>query len=432
MTSEIAIMNKEAIALASDSAVTATSESGEKIFTSVNKLFALSRYHPVGIMIYGNATFMGVPWETIIKVYRNKLGKKSFDTLEEYATDFISFLNNGNPMFPDFVQEEYLRNYIYGYFDFIRSKIVEKVHSIIDEEGGILDKDVEKIVSDTIEKHHERWEKADTIPNIPRDFSENIIKKYGEIIDKAIKNIFEELPISEVHYNLLKKVAGNLFSKFPEEIENENISGIVIAGFGEDDIFPSIISFHIEGIVEDRLKYREHISAKIDYKTDALIVPFAQREMVDTFMQGVDPLYIEVEEDYLSQIFKDYAEIVIEDLDKYTEEEKIRLKNKLLDIGNKILKDLNERLEKFRHETYISPIASVVSMLPKDELAAMAESLVNLTSLKRKFSMESETVGGPIDVAVISKGDGFIWIKRKHYFKAEQNPQFFANYYKGG
>jgi hypothetical protein len=69
-------------------------------------------------------------------------------------------------------------------------------------------------------------------------------------------------------------------------------------------------------------------------------------------------------------------------------------------------------------------------MLPKDELAAMAESLVNLTSFKRKVTMESETVGGPIDVAVISKGDGFIWIKRKHYFKAELNPQFFANYYR--
>jgi len=67
-------------------------------------------------------------------------------------------------------------------------------------------------------------------------------------------------------------------------------------------------------------------------------------------------------------------------------------------------------------------------MLPKDELAAMAESLVNLTSFKRKVTLETETVAGPIDVAVISKGDGFIWIKRKHYFKAELNPQFFANY----
>lgn len=44
--------------------------------------------------------------------------------------------------------------------------------------------------------------------------------------------------------------------------------------------------------------------------------------------------------------------------------------------------------------------------------------------------MESETVSEPIDVAIISKGDGFIWIERKHYFKSEVNPQFFKNYYK--
>lgn len=69
-------------------------------------------------------------------------------------------------------------------------------------------------------------------------------------------------------------------------------------------------------------------------------------------------------------------------------------------------------------------------MLSKDELAAMAETLVNLTSFKRKITIGSETVGGPIDVAVISKGDGFVWIKRKHYFKPELNPHFFANYYK--
>jgi hypothetical protein len=39
-----------------------------------------------------------------------------------------------------------------------------------------------------------------------------------------------------------------------------------------------------------------------------------------------------------------------------------------------------------------------------------------------------ETVGGPIDVAVISRGDGFIWIKRKQYFDPNLNPQFLKNY----
>lgn len=77
---------------------------------------------------------------------------------------------------------------------------------------------------------------------------------------------------------------------------------------------------------------------------------------------------------------------------------------------------------------HIAPIMSAVGALPQDELAAMAESLVNLTSFKRRVSIESETVGREIDLAVISKGDGFIWIKRKRYFDASKNPHFAVNY----
>lgn len=82
MTAEIAIMNKTAIALAADSAVTIEQEKGHKIFNTVNKLFALSKYQPVGIMVYGSANFMDVPWESIIKIYRAKLGKQEFLTLK--------------------------------------------------------------------------------------------------------------------------------------------------------------------------------------------------------------------------------------------------------------------------------------------------------------------------------------------------------------
>jgi hypothetical protein len=50
--------------------------------------------------------------------------------------------------------------------------------------------------------------------------------------------------------------------------------------------------------------------------------------------------------------------------------------------------------------------------------------------LIRRMSPGEETVGGPVDVAFISKGDGFVWIKRKHYFKPDLNHCFFENYYK--
>ena len=87
-------------------------------------------------------------------------------------------------------------------------------------------------------------------------------------------------------------------------------------------------------------------------------------------------------------------------------------------------------IEKHKRERNVDPVLDAVEFLPKDELASMAEALVNLTSFKRRVTLDAETVGGPIDVAVISKGDGFIWVKRKHYFEIDINPQFRANYYR--
>ena len=430
MTAEIAIMNKEAIALASDSAVTMTTESGQKIFTSANKLFALSKYRPIGIMVYGNALFMDVPWETIIKIYRNKLGKKKFDTLKEYANSFIEFLDHGNSLFPDTVQEVYIQSSISAYFKFIKDRIIKKIHSIIDERGKVSEQETKQIVSSIIKEDYERWEKANNIQSIPKSFNKNIVNKNRRIIKKEMKKTFEKLPISKSNSNQLRKIIGSLFSKFPEGIYKGDISGVVIAGFGESDSFPLLESFHIEGIANNRLKYKKHMSGEISFKTSAAIIPFAQSEMVATFMEGVDPFYRDIEESYLAQIFDEYPGIIVKNLKKYTEKESDKLRKELLKINKEILADHREKLEEYRKINYIIPVTRVVSMLPKGELAEMAESLVSLTSFKRKVSMERETVAEPIDVAVISRGDGFIWIKRKHYFKAELNPRFFVSYYK--
>jgi hypothetical protein len=97
-------------------------------------------------------------------------------------------------------------------------------------------------------------------------------------------------------------------------------------------------------------------------------------------------------------------------------------------VALKMAQQFEDEATRFRYEEHQGPTLTAVSTLPKEELAELAGALVNITSLKRKFGMERETVGGPIDVAVISKGDGFIWINRKHYFKPELNLAFSKNY----
>lgn len=71
MTSEVAVMNRLAVALAADSAATVTGTIEQKIWNSANKLFALSKHHPVGMMVFNQSSLLGAPWETIIKVYRD-------------------------------------------------------------------------------------------------------------------------------------------------------------------------------------------------------------------------------------------------------------------------------------------------------------------------------------------------------------------------
>lgn len=81
MTAEIAIINRSAIVLAADSAVTLNVRGAEKIYTSAEKLFELSLTDPIGIMIYNNLEFMGIPLEVVIKQFRDtKTVSKKFDT----------------------------------------------------------------------------------------------------------------------------------------------------------------------------------------------------------------------------------------------------------------------------------------------------------------------------------------------------------------
>ena len=87
-------------------------------------------------------------------------------------------------------------------------------------------------------------------------------------------------------------------------------------------------------------------------------------------------------------------------------------------------------MDRFIQNNYIKPLMDTVSFLDKEDLADMAESLVRMTCLKRHVTTDEETVGGPVDVAIVTKGDGFIWKKRKHYFDPELNSQFFERYKK--
>ena len=90
MTAEIVIMNRSAVALAADSAVTVRSEDSRgKVFNTANKVFSLSKYAPVGIMISGSASVR----ERFITHVTNIILHNIFDN---FFTRQISYKRIGN------------------------------------------------------------------------------------------------------------------------------------------------------------------------------------------------------------------------------------------------------------------------------------------------------------------------------------------------
>ncbi|KKK62979.1 hypothetical protein LCGC14_2998920 [marine sediment metagenome] len=139
---------------------------------------------------------------------------------------------------------------------------------------------------------------------------------------------------------------------------------------------------------------------------------------------------VSIDEDF--NLLDGYTREVMKRVGGQLDKDQKNLKNVLSQESDKWINDTRTKMSSWRQKEYVHPVMDMVAVLPKDELADMAGALVNLTSFKRHVTRgEEQTVGGPIDVAVISKGDGFIWIKRKHYFSTEYNPHFCARYFKG-
>lgn len=428
MTAEIALLNKEAVAIAADSAVTFRTAGGVKILPSANKIFTLSKYHPVGVMVYGNAQLMGAPWELLIKSYRRQLGENSFPYLEDYASDLMRFLSEARGFFPESVQDEYFLDLAEEMFSTLRDSIIDEVEAILSENGQITEPEVEEIATEVIGRMHEAWNQIPAPEVQSKDLPDRIRAKYKERVEALATSVFEHLLLNDGMHGQLVDLAIWITSKFfPRPGEGE--SGIVVTGYGQNDYYPKLRSYRIEAVVADELIYTEDRHHDVGTRGPS-IIPFAQSEMVYTFMEGIEPVFQATLDRELTKVLQQFASVASAGSglkgDKQT-----KFLATLQHLAEQVTLRFREKSRTYRREHFTEPSLSVTDMLPKDELAAMAESLVNLTAFRRRLSLDAETVGGPVDVAVISKGDGFIWIKRKHYFSQEMNPHFVSNYFRG-
>lgn len=420
MTAIVAVLNKHAVAIAADSAATISSRNNKKVFNTANKVFTLSKYHPVAVAIYNNSELVGVPWEIVIKEYRKALGEKTFATLKEYVGDFFNFIKRKNYFTDEEDQKKHLKSLM---LSFLGEAISNVRGANITMVGIPLAAGVTAILDNTINTAAS----MDVTPAF-KDVTKDSFEKYAHVeIDEILNDLSSNLGVVIDR----DKMATAMFYMFTRIRTTPAFSGIVFCGYGEKEVFPSLYSYMLQHVIEGNLSVLTGGDAQITMSDDVAIMPFAQIDVMQTLIDGIAPI---VKDIYFHGL-ADPIKALLLDISKQVRPASKKIADNIDRFVSKGLqKYINDYIDKCdlqRANSYTTPLVNSVSMLEKEDLADFSESLIGITSVKRKMSLnEQNTVGGPIDVLVLSKGDGAIWMKRKHYFDPDLNPNFFDTYLK--
>jgi O-methyltransferase involved in polyketide biosynthesis len=139
------------------------------------------------------------------------------------------------------------------------------------------------------------------------------------------------------------------------------------------------------------------------------LVKLAQTDVITTIVDGIHPDIRRTIFDSVTSYANTFFQRTLPSLTK-KEFNLDKFKDSFAqEVINKIDEDFNDLTHDIWYKFYSS-----ISVLPIQDLAALAESFISLQSMKRKYEMDSSlnsTVGGPIDVAIITKTEGVKWIK---------------------
>jgi hypothetical protein len=424
MTAEIAIMNRTAVVLAADSAVTVTSwkdgKQERRYFKGANKLYELAKSGPVGLMIYGSAGLQGVPWELPIKAFREFLAHEQFDHLATYPERFFEFVQHNDKLFSDEAKNKELVG-IVGAAHFRLQLIVAKHagYASVEEMENVSDQEIDAALA-------QAEAEVDAMP-LPDLFDQ------ADIANAAAKTtavLTTEVPASVLlfsqqasrSYLIPRFIAALAQLAVKEFLDYADETGVVIAGYGKEDFFPALEVYDCYGFLGDRLILRRHDPRMMDASSPAVIQPFATTHMIDTFRMGVAPDVLGNTYRSTTKALSDLGARVMAECAPQTPISEARME----ELVNQAHGEHTDRWYREIRNQHVFPLSNIIHSLPLPDMAALAKSLIELESLKERVTKPSESVSGPIDVAVISKHDGFVWIDRKHYFKPELNRRFFT------
>lgn len=410
MTALVGLLNKRGAAIAADSAMTVLGNGSSKIYNNEQKIFQLSSQNPVGVMICNNLNFLNTPLALILDLYRIERGNCKFSSLTGYVDDFIAYLKSIKRLQDSLVKRTYYRNEFDQIITDFRSTFSDRYDQIEEENQGLSEDEISRMcyvhtlgmmketICDTeINENLTNFTKQDFVKEVVEPDKETFAR-YRTMFPRMKDEEWETM----LEYFYIHLISNSFNSRQSSEI--------IFVGFGSDDIFPASQRLFLSGMVGDGIKYRIEDISEISHDYSAEIRPFAQTDVMMTLIKGVSPQL----DNEFREATLELEEGLINDFTTVLEEEHVSpvIIKKLKELPLEKLHDRYiDRIDNYVNENFISGVVDALEFFNLEEMTKMAENLIAVTNLQRHISSSEESVGGPIEVALITKAGGFKWIK---------------------
>lgn len=424
MTSEVVLMNRQAVAMAADSAVTISGDRYLKTYQSADKLFPLVEGQPVAVMIYNNAEIMSTPWETVISLYREQARGRPLDTVDAYAEDFMEFLSGNPDLFPAEHQDTEFFKVVAVVYTVIAEEFDYQLYKLQHAQRGPVREHLSSIFEFVVGQIHTDYQRCpDDSPRgdlacFPKGMSEQVRRRYGGEIEQLIESLIQSLrndhpglAVSEETKTRLREIAVFAVTK---DAFFEHYTGVVFAGFGAREKFPSMRSYLASSVILGILKRKRDREATIGSDSGPVFQPFAQDRMIRTFLTGMDHYLRMFIYGETLKLTNGLVTDIVRRAPNLTDAQRSAIHKDY--SQNNLAHALNEffrSVDGYQYAVHTRPILRAVNSLPKKELGETAASLIKLNSFQQKVMNSVETVGGPIDVAVITRNGGLEWKREK-------------------
>ena len=274
-------MNKHGVGLAADSALSVGD--GQKVYRTAEKLFKIADA-PIAIMAYGCAEIMGVPWEIVIKSYVRQLGERRFPAAEQYGEDFLRFVEASDMLFPASAQRDWFRRVIESVW---KTDIREPWRKKLEGAPRRNPRKAAALLLQTIKEELAGFRGVAAIEQLGQAYGEQIVSEYAEVLQELETRLFHDVHLTDEIRDALRRLVKLMHTH--QWFHPDNVSGLVVAGFGEAELFPSLYIYSAGTVVASRLRWLKVDEAHVDREHPVIIIPFAQTDMIDLFCTGIYP-----------------------------------------------------------------------------------------------------------------------------------------------